>query len=160
MQISENTVVSIHYTLKNSQGDILDSSSDAEPLTYLHGAGNIIPGLENELSGKSLGDKLEVEVEPDLAYGQRRDELIQKVPRQQFEGIDDLQTGMRFHAQSDNGIQVITVTEIEEEQVTVDANHPLAGEKLFFAVEITDLREATEAEIEHGHVHQDGQHEH
>jgi FKBP-type peptidyl-prolyl cis-trans isomerase SlyD len=153
MQISQNTVVSIHYTLKNSQGEIIDSSDGAAPLVYLHGAGNIIPGLENELGGKSQGDKLEVTVEPQLAYGERREEMVQDVPIEHFEGVENLQVGMRFRAQSDIGEQLVTITEIQENLVTVDGNHPLAGETLHFTVEVLELRKATEDEMQHGHVH-------
>ncbi len=153
MQIAANTVVSIHYNLKNNQGETLDSSNDGEPLAYLHGAGNIIPGLERELAGKLVGDKLEVEVTPDLAYGERREELVQNVPKKHFEAIESLEVGMRLHAESDAGEHIVTITEISENEVTVDANHPLAGETLFFSVTIVDVREANEDELEHGHVH-------
>ncbi|MBN1377723.1 MAG: peptidylprolyl isomerase [Gammaproteobacteria bacterium] len=156
MKISGNTVASIHYTLKNSRGEILDSSVGAEPLEYLHGAGNIIPGLESELAGKSTGDKLEVKVEPKLAYGERHDEMVQNVPIAHFEGIEDLQVGMRFRAQSDIGEQLITIVGIQDNEVTVDGNHPLAGETLYFSVEVVGLREATATEIEHGHIHHGG----
>ena len=153
MQIAENTVVSIHYKLKNKQGETLDSSDGGEPLAYLHGAGNIIPGLENELSGKQVGDKLEVEINPDLAYGERQPELIQNVPIKHFKDIDSLEVGMRLRAESDTGEHIVTITEITENEVAVDANHPLAGETLFFSVTVVEVREATQDELEHRHVH-------
>lgn len=157
MEISNNTVVTIHYTLKNNNGDIIDSSSDAGPFSYLHGANNIIPGLESALTGKTVGEKLDTTIEPKDAYGERHDDLIQVLPRAQFAGVDDLQPGMQFQAESTEGnMQIITVTAVNDEEVTVDANHPLAGETLHFSVEILDLREATESEIEHGHTHHDG----
>lgn len=158
MQISDNTVVSIHYTLKSDAGDILDSSENAGPLTYLHGAGNIIPGLESALTGHEQGEKLNVTVEPDQAYGVHRDDLVQKVTRDKFP-VDDLQPGMRFKAETAQGTQILTVTEVQAEDVTVDANHPLAGETLHFDVEVVDTRKATAEEVEHGHVHEEGGHE-
>lgn len=156
MQIAENTVVSIHYILKNSRDEILDSSEKAGPLTYLHGADNIIPGLESKLSGKIPGDKLEVVVEPEMGYGQRHEEMVQNVPIEHFAGIEDLHVGMQFRAQSDIGEQLVTITDIQEREVTVDGNHPLAGETLLFAVEVVDVRVATAEEMEHGHVHHAG----
>lgn len=152
MQISENTVVQIHYTLKNQSGEVLDSSQDAEPLTYLHGAGNIIPGLETALSGREQGEKVNVTVEPDEAYGAHREELVQQVGRDMFP-VDELEPGMRFKAETAEGPQILTVTKVEESDVTVDANHPLAGETLHFDVEVVEIREASSEEVEHGHVH-------
>lgn len=152
MQISENTVVQIHYTLKNQSGEVLDSSQDAEPLTYLHGAGNIIPGLETALSGREQGEKVNVTVEPDEAYGAHREELVQQVGRDMFP-VDELEAGMRFKAETAEGPQILTVTKVEESDVTVDANHPLAGETLHFDVEVVEIREASSEEVEHGHVH-------
>jgi FKBP-type peptidyl-prolyl cis-trans isomerase SlyD len=152
MQISENTVVQIHYTLKNQSGEVLDSSQDAEPLTYLHGAGNIIPGLETALSGREQGEKVNVTVEPDEAYGAHREELVQQVGRDMFP-VDELEAGMRFKAETAEGPQILTVTKVEDSDVTVDANHPLAGETLHFDVEVVEIREASSEEVEHGHVH-------
>lgn len=152
MQVSENTVVSIHYTLKNDQGEILDSSRDQEPLSYLHGAGNIIPGLEAALAGHAEGDKFSVTVEPAEGYGERHPELIQKLARDLFPA-GDIEPGMRFRADTATGPQILTVTEVSETEVTVDANHPLAGERLHFEVEVVGLRPASAEEIEHGHVH-------
>ena len=160
MQVANNIAVSIHYTLKNSDGEVLDSSEQGGPLHYLHGAGNIIPGLENELTGKKEGDKLSLTIEPEQAYGIRRQELVQNLPLGHFQGIDDLQVGMRLRAQSEAGEQLITIVDIQNDEVTVDANHPLAGETLHFDVEIVALREATETEIEHGHIHHGDAHHH
>ena len=154
MQIAENTVVSIHYTLTNDAGETLDSSLERnEPLAYLHGHGNIIPGLEGALSGKSSGDKLDVTVEPTEGYGERHDALIQEVPKEAFQGAEELAPGMQFQAQTEAGPRLFTITQVDGDQVTVDGNHPLAGERLHFAVEITEVREATKTELEHGHVH-------
>ncbi len=160
MEITEQRVVTIHYTLTNDAGEVLDSSRDAEPLAYLHGSGNIIPGLENALAGKRAGDKLNVRIEPAQAYGERDDQLVQNVPRRSFQGIADIQPGMSFHAESSNGPMRVTVTRVVGDMVTVDGNHPLAGEHLTFDVEVADVRAATEEELSHGHVHGPGGHHH
>ncbi len=156
MVIADQKVVSIHYKLTNDDGQVIQESSGGEPLSYLHGSGNIIPGLESALSGKSEGDKLNVSVEPEQGYGARNDALIQELPRNVFEGVEDIQEGMQFQAQSDQGTQVITVTKVDGDNITVDANHPLAGQKLNFEVEVDSVRDATEEEIAHGHVHKEG----
>lgn len=160
MQISPNKVVSIHYTLKNDAGDVLDTSSGREPLAYLHGSGNIIPGLEKALEGKSSGEKMNVSIAPEEGYGERHEGLIQDVPRDAFQGVEDIQPGMQFHAQGPSGPMVVTVKEVGDNTVKVDGNHPLAGETLHFDVEVTDVREATAEEQEHGHVHGAGGHDH
>lgn len=152
--IGDKQVVSIHYTLTNNDGEVIDSSREAEPLSYLHGAGNIIPGLEQALVGKSEGASLTVTVEPELAYGEALVELVQVVDRAAFQGVDDVQPGMAFEAQGEDGaVQHIVVKAVEGEQVTVDANHPLAGETLNFAVDVVAVRDATAEELEHGHAH-------
>ncbi len=153
MQIAKDTVVAIDYTLKDDQGSVLDTSEGKQPLAYLHGNGNIIPGLEQALEGKQAGDELSVRIEPAEAYGERRDELTQAVPRDLFQGVDDLQVGMQFQAGGEGGGQVVTITAIEGDQVTVDANHPMAGVPLNFDVKIVEVREASDEEKEHGHVH-------
>lgn len=160
MQIAANAVVSIHYTLTNAAGDKLDSSEGQEPLAYLHGASNIIPGLENALVGKAVGDKLSVTVEPEEGYGEVREELVQEVDRSNFEGIDAVEPGMQFMAQTPWGQQPVTVVKVEGDNVTLDGNHPLAGQTLSFDVEVVEVREATEEELSHGHVHGEGGHEH
>ncbi len=160
MVISKGKVVSIHYTLKNGSGEVLDSSSGGEPLAYLHGVGNLIPGLEQALDGHEVGERLDVSVAPEDGYGARHDELVQEVPRSAFGDVEGLEPGMRFRAQGPQGEQVVTVTAVSEEQVTVDGNHPLAGETLEFAVEISEVRDATAEETEHGHVHGPEGHEH
>lgn len=160
MQISENKVVSIHYTLTNDGGEVMDSSDDQEPLTYLHGAGNIIRGLETALEGRTAGDRLQVTVNPAEGYGERDESMIQAVPRSAFEGVEDIQPGMQFQAQSAEGIQLVTVVAIEGNEVTLDGNHPMAGITLFFDVEVKEVREATQEEIQHGHVHGPGGHHH
>ncbi|WP_041522939.1 FKBP-type peptidyl-prolyl cis-trans isomerase [Gilvimarinus agarilyticus] len=160
MNISDNCVASFHYTLTDKEGKVLDSSDGREPLAYLHGAGNIIPGLEKELVGKQVGDKLQVAVPAAEAYGERNDAMMQELPSNMFTGVDKVEEGMEFHAQTENGMQVVTIAAVNGDMVTVDANHPLAGVDLNFDVEITDIREATEEEKTHGHAHGAGGHEH
>lgn len=160
MQVAQNAVVSIHYTLTNDKGETLDSSAGGDPLTYLHGNGNLIPGLESQLEGKQSGDKLNVKVAAADAYGAYDKALIQKVPRRSFRGVADVQVGMQFQVQSNAGPRMVTVTQIQGDMVTVDGNHALAGQDLTFDVEITEVREATEEEIAHGHVHGPGGHHH
>jgi FKBP-type peptidyl-prolyl cis-trans isomerase SlyD len=159
MQIAKHTVVSIHYTLRDDQGAVLDSSDGKDPLLYIQGIGNLIPGMEEGLEGKQKGDKLEIKVSPEKGYGERNDTLIQKVPRSAF-GDQDVRPGMQFQAQTNSGAQVVTITEVGLENVTVDGNHPLAGVALNFQVEVMDVRSATAEELEHGHVHGPGGHHH
>lgn len=159
MQIAKNTVVSIHYTLRDDQGNVLDSSEGKDPLYYIQGIGNLIPGMEEGLEGKLKGDKLDIKVAPEKGYGVRNNDLIQKVPRTAF-GDQEVRPGMQFQAQTSNGAQVVTVTEVGLDSVTVDGNHPLAGVGLNFAVEVMDVRQATEDELAHGHVHGPGGHHH
>jgi FKBP-type peptidyl-prolyl cis-trans isomerase SlyD len=160
MLIGPNCVVSMHYELTNSAGEVLDSSAGHEPLTYLRGAQNIIPGLENQLIGHAVGDQLDVVVQPEEGYGTHQPELVQQVPRDAFPDPDALETGMRFTADSAEGNISVVITELSADSVTVDGNHPLAGEVLHFAVNITDIRSATEEELAHGHVHTPGHHHH
>ena len=161
MTIKENSAVSFHYTLTDDEGQQLDSSAGKEPLAYLHGAGNIIPGLENALTGKAVGDSMVVAVSAAEGYGEVQNELIQEVPRSAFQGVDTIEVGMQFEAQTGQGGNVpVTVTAVTDEVVTVDGNHPLAGKNLNFDVSIEDVRDATEEELAHGHVHGPGGHEH
>lgn len=160
MQIAQDSVVSIHYTLTSDAGEVLDSSSGGEPLAYLQGHGNLIPGLERELQGKQSGDKLKVRIAPADAYGEHDAELIQEVPRTAFQGVTDIQVGMQFQAQSNDGPRTVTITKVADDTVTVDGNHPLAGQHLNFEVEVTDVRSATDEELSHGHVHGPGGHHH
>jgi FKBP-type peptidyl-prolyl cis-trans isomerase SlyD len=160
MNISNNCVASIHYTLTNGEGKVIDSSEGQEPLAYLHGAGNIIPGLEKALVGKTVGDKLKVSVPAAEAYGLRDDNMVQELPSNMFSGIDQIEVGMEFHAETEQGLQVVTVTKVEGDTVTIDGNHPLAGVDLTFDVEVTEIRAATEEEVQHGHAHGAGGHHH
>ena len=160
MEIADQRVAYLHYILTDDEGEVLDRSAPDAPLAYLHGGGNIIPGLEKALAGHVKGDKLDVTVPPAEAYGERNDEMTQQMPRRMFKGISDLQVGMRLHAQSDHGPQVVTVTNIVGDMVTIDGNHPMAGMTLHFAVEIADVRAASAEEMSHGHVHGEGGHHH
>ncbi len=154
MQIEKDRIVSIGYKLTDDNGKLIEQSSEGKGLNYLHGSGNIIPGLERELEGRKQGEELSVTIPPDQAYGQRNDELVQQVPRSAFDSLDKLDIGMRVQAQDSNG-RVITlkVVDIQNDQVTVDGNHPLAGQNLHFDIRVLDVREATSEEIDHGHPH-------
>ena len=160
MQVSKNKVVSIDYTLTGPNGNVLDTSKGRGPMAYLHGAGNIIPGLEAALDGKSSGESLTVQVAPENAYGPRDEKMIQPVPRERFQGVADIQPGMQFHADTPQGRRVVTVVGVDVANVRIDANHPLAGVALKFDVEILDIRDATPEELQHGHVHGPGGHAH
>ena len=154
MKIQNNSAVSFHYTLTDDDGIRIDSSEGQEPLGYLHGAGNIIPGLEKALEGKTIGDSLTVAVTAAEGYGEVQKELIQEVPKEAFQGIDTIELGMQFEAQTGQGGTVpVTVIHVTDDLVTVDGNHPLAGKNLNFDVSIEDVREATEEEIAQGQVH-------
>ena len=156
MQIAKHSVATIHYVLTNNEGEILDSSKGREPLLYIHGIGNLIPGMEEGLEGKTKGDKFNIHVSPEKGYGTKEADLIQKVPRDAF-GAQPVQVGMQFQAE---GGQAVTVTHVGLAEVTVDGNHPLADVHLNFDVEIIEVRKATAEEIEHGHVHGPGGHDH
>lgn len=161
MQIAANKAVSIEYTLTNEAGEVIDSSVGGAPLAYLHGAANIIAGLEKALEGKQAGDELNVTVEPEEAYGEFRPELVAVLPRNMFEGVDELEVGMQFHASApDGGMQIVTIRALEGDDVTVDGNHPLAGQALTFQVKVIEVRDATADEIAHGHIHGEGCHHH
>ncbi len=160
MQIESNSVVTLHYTLKDNDGNIIDQSDDGSFL-YMHGAMNIIPGLENALAGKSAGDEISVKVSPEEGYGVKDEARIQEVPKDMFDSADDIQVGVQFHAQGPDGSAVVvTVIEVKDDAVVIDANHALAGVDLNFEVKIVDVREASEEEIEHGHVHGPHGHQH
>jgi FKBP-type peptidyl-prolyl cis-trans isomerase SlyD len=160
MQIAKDSVVTIDYTLTDNAGKIIDSSKGKQPLAYLHGGQNLIPGLERALEGKSAGDNIKVTVSPEEAYGIRDEKLVQTVPSSAFQGVPELKVGMQFRSQSPQGSTVVTVTKVEGPNVTVDANHPLAGMALSFDVDIKEVRKATKEELEHGHVHGPGGHHH
>lgn len=160
MNVEQNKIVCIHYTLRDEAGVVLDSSSGRAPLAYLHGNGHLLPGLESALDGKAAGDKHTVTVEPEQGYGVRDERLVQVMPRGKFEKTGRIVAGMQFRTDGPGGTRLVTVTSFERDLVTVDANHPLAGKALHFQVEITEVREATREELAHGHVHEPGGHHH
>jgi FKBP-type peptidyl-prolyl cis-trans isomerase SlyD len=160
MEIQDGVIVGMHYTLKDDKGEVLDTSDGQDPMVFLYGFGNIISGLEKAIEGKSVGDKLDVSIEPEDGYGIRDEGLQQEVDRGDFEGIADIEVGMRFQAETEDGNVPIRVVALEGDTVTVDGNHELAGERLHFSVSIESIREAEQEEITHGHVHGDGGHHH
>ena len=161
MVVAKDKVVAIDYTLKDNDGHILDQSDDGQPLSYLHGAGMIVTGLESALEGKVTDDELQVIVEPTDGYGEIEDGLCQQIPRSEFADIDDLEVGMQFRVNAEeDGFLVVTVVDVNDEEVTIDGNHQLAGVTLHFDVKVREIRDATEEEIEHGHPHGPGGHEH
>lgn len=148
MEIRQNRIASFHYTLKNPEGEVISASPEDSPLTYIHGTGSIIPGLERELEGKSQGDSFSVVVSPEEGYGQRNPSLVAVLKREVFHGIDEIEPGMQFQAQDSSGnLQVITVSQVDGNSVTVDRNHPLAGMTLDFTVDVVEVREPTEEEL-------------
>lgn len=161
MQIDKHKVVMLDYVLKDSEGTVIDSTEGRGDFAYLHGTNNVIPGLEKVLAGHKSGEEIEVTIAPDEAYGERSDDMVQVVSKAMFEGNDDIQVGMQFNAESPDGQAIMfTVMEIKDDDITIDGNHPLAGVELHFALKIVDIREATEEEIGHGHVHGPGGHDH
>jgi FKBP-type peptidyl-prolyl cis-trans isomerase SlyD len=156
MHISKHKVAAIHYTLTDNDGKVLDSSKGREPLYYIQGIGNLIPGMEEGLEGKKIGDKFALKISPEKGYGVKQDDMIQKVPRSAF-GDQKIEKGMQFHANNGN---VVTVTHVGLSEITVDGNHPLAGVELNFDVEVMTIRDASEEELSHGHVHGPGGHHH
>ncbi len=155
--IGDKSVVQMHYKLTSEEGQVLDSSEGAEPLSYLHGAGNIIPGLEKALTGKVEGDSFQVKVPPAEAYGEINPEGIKVIEKSAFEGVESVEAGMTFEAKAPDGSkQRIIVKKVEGNEVTIDLNHPLAGVVLNFDIQIVSVREATQEELDHGHTHDHG----
>ena len=153
MKITEGHVVNIEYTLTNVAGEKIDNSEEGKPFAYLHGKNNIVPGLEKELTGKSVGDLINVTVKPEDGYGEIKAELIQEVPRNAFDEVKSIEIGMQFQANDDDGQnQLVTITDIQEATVTVDGNHPLAGETLIFDARIENIRLASEEELKCGYA--------
>jgi len=159
MQIADDMAVLIHYKVANTEGEVLDSSDGDEPLAYIHGQGDIVPGLEQALIGKAAGDQVKVTVSPELGYGVREESKVQTVPRDAFESDAQIEPGMRFQAEGDDGEVIVTVTSVSDDEVTIDANHPLAGQTLHFEVQVVEVRPCTDEELAHGHIHgPDGHH--
>jgi len=160
MGIAKNKVVTIHYTLKNKEGNILDTSDGGDPLAYIQGAGNIVAGLEKALEGKTVGEKVKTVVSPKEGYGVRTDSLVQEVPLSEFGKTDEVKVGTQFQVRSEKEIRLATVKAIDGDKATLDLNHPLADETLHFSVEVLEVRDATSDELAHGHVHGPGGHHH
>ena len=160
--VADDKVVIFHYTLTDEEGDVLDTSDGQEPMAYLHGAGNIVPGLESQMTGKKVGDAFKAEVAPEDGYGEVQGPGPQPVDRSAFPEGAEIHEGMMFAAQMPDGTQMpLWVVEISDDTIMVDNNHPLAGEKLFFDVKIEGIRDANADELEHGHPHGiDGTHSH
>lgn len=158
MTIENNKVVLMNYTLTNDNGDVLDTSDGREPLAYIQGYQNIIPGLEKEMAGKKIGDKFKAVVQPEEGYGKFNQALLQEVEKSVFKGVDEITVGMEFQAQLEGGPIIMTVTKVDGDKITVDGNHPLADQVLTFDVEVMEIREATSEELEHRHVHVGGEH--
>lgn len=160
MKIAKDNVVSLAYQVRTKDGVLVDEATVVAPLEYLHGAGNLIKGLEDALEGRQAGDKFDTEIASNNAYGDYNDNLVQQVPRDVFVGVEDLEVGMRFLADTEHGPVPVEITAIDGDQVTVDGNHMLAGQDLKFNVEVINVREATEEELSHGHVHGAHGHDH
>lgn len=160
MKLTKDKVALIDYTLKNDEGQILDSSEGHGPLAFIQGHNNIIPGLEKALEGKKAGDKIQATIAPEDGYGPQHDQLIQSVPLDQFEDKSQIEIGAQFEVQLPHGLHIATITQLGDTHATIDLNHPLAGETLHFDVTIADVRDATEEELAHGHVHGEGGHDH
>ena len=153
MKIAKGKVVSMHYALTDSTGAVLDSSEGQAPLDYLHGYGNIIAGLEKALENRAAGDKLKAVIAPEDGYGIREEGLVKELPLTSFQNPDEVAVGAQFQAETSQGPRLATVTEIDDKNVTVDLNHPLADQTLNFDIDVVAVRDATEEELNHGHVH-------
>jgi FKBP-type peptidyl-prolyl cis-trans isomerase SlyD len=160
MKVEKNKVVSIHYTLKSDKGELLDTSDGKDPLPYIHGKGQLIPGLEKELEGKEAGAELSLVIPPAEAYGDYNEEQVFVVGKEGFQGEEELTVGLQVQMDTGEGQAIGVVTKIEDENVTLDLNHPLAGTTLHFEVKIVELRDATKEELDHGHSHGEGGHQH
>lgn len=160
MKIAQNSVVTFDYTLTDNEGNVLDTSEGHDAFAYIQGHGHIIPGLETAMEGKTKGDHFEITIQPENAYGEYDDSLVAAIPRNQFDPSLQIEPGMQFNAERDGKYYTLTVKEIENDQVIVDGNHPLAGYVLNFKVDVRDVRDATSEELDHGHVHGPGGHHH
>lgn len=156
MKIAKNNVVVMHYAVSDSEGTLIDSSYEDKPMAIIQGVGYLIPGLDDALIDHQAGDKFEVAVACDQAYGERHDDYVQTVPREVLAGVEDLALGTQLRATTDDGEQTVIVIDVQDDVITVDGNHPLSGLDLSFDVEVIEVREATAEELEHGHVHAEG----
>jgi len=160
MQIENNKVVTIHYVLKNDKEEVIDSSKEHGPLSFIQGMGQMIPGLEKELKGKEAGTQFNATILPEDAYGKREEHQVQTVPLTSFKDPENLEPGIHINLQTEEGPQMATIVSLDETEATIDMNHPLADQTLFFDVDVVEVREATEEELAHGHVHGPGGHHH
>lgn len=159
MKAARGRVVSLHYTLTDDSGVQLDSSREREPFAYLHGYGNIIAGLEAALEGCEAGFSSAIHLTPAEGYGEYNPEAVFEAPRAQFPPGENIQIGMRVQGEGERGILNFTVVDVNDQVVVLDANHPMAGKNLHFAVEVLAVRDATAQELAHGHAHTHG-HDH
>jgi len=153
MFIEANSVVVLHFAVTDDKGELIDDTRDSQPLEFLMGSGYLVPGLEAELEGLKVGDDFDVTIQPEQGYGIYDPELVQEVPAELFEGVEGVEAGMAFSAETDEGHRTVIVTAVEDDIIVVDANHPFAGRTLQFNGEVMGIREATEEELEHGHIH-------
>ncbi len=160
MKVENGKVIGIEYTLKNAAGEVLDSNAGEETLYFIQGAGNIVPGLENAMTGKSLDERFDVEVKAADGYGAHDAGLIRRIPRDKMKGMSDIKVGAMLQAKGPEGHQIFTVTEVTDTEVQLDGNHPMAGQDLFFNIRVAEIRDATQEEKAHGHVHGPGDHHH
>lgn len=160
MKVRNNTVVTFDYTLRDDKGNLLDSSLGGESFAYLHGHGQIIPGLESAMHGREKGDQFEVVIQPEDAYGDYDEDLVAAIPKEQFDPSIEILPGMQFNAERNGKYYTLTVVEVQDNHIIVDGNHPLAGVVLYFKIDVKDVREATQEELEHGHAHGIGGHHH
>jgi FKBP-type peptidyl-prolyl cis-trans isomerase SlyD len=160
MKVENQKVVGMEYTLKNNQGEVLDTNAGEDLLQYIHGLGNIVPGLEKAMEGKTIGDTFEVEVKAVDGYGLHDPNLIRRVPRAKMKGLSDVKVGAMLQARGPEGEQIFTVTEVTDTDVKLDGNHPMAGQDLFFTIRVAEIRDATKDELDHGHAHGPGDHHH
>ena len=160
MKISKGKVVSIHYALNDTAGEVLESSKGQAPLEYLHGYGNIIAGLEKALEGRASGEKLKAVIRPEDAYGIRDEAMVKTLPLSRFQNQDEVAVGAQFQAETSQGPRLATVTKMDDKNVTVDLNHPLADQTLSFDIDVVEIREATEEELSHGHAYGPEGHDH
>lgn len=160
MKILKNKAVHIHYTLKNDQGETMDSSVGQDPLAYIHGHGNLIPGLEKALENKGKGEKIKASIAPEEAYGVKNKDLVQNIPLSNFQDQNSVKVGRQFQINTEQGPVIATIINVKEGQVTIDMNHQLAGQTLHFDVEVMEVRDATQEELAHGHIHGAGGHHH
>ncbi len=160
MKIEDNKVVGIEYTLKDEKGVVMDSNKGQDLLYFIQGLGNIVPGLESAMTGKSKGDTFDVVVKAADGYGEHSEEKIRRIPRDVVKHLKNLEVGAMLQAQGPNGVEVVTITEMNDTEIVLNGNHPMAGHDLYFSVRVGEIRNATAEELEHGHAHDPNGHHH